>query len=982
MRAIHPHPDLRLRALILCLLLVTAAGGCNCNGGNGTLDPSEVTPSDLYGWWTHTDAQSGTVTVFGFVPRAEATRVLPLAPEEVTGDVSAVYQGAKGFLTEPVQLATFEVKDGELLQTVIRDANAPPGTQYRTRIVSLQAQGTLELQSTQSSAGSRSYSFSPRCPEARANGAFDVPGQVCNSYFSGATSLAVDARGHVHAASAIIGAAGASCAPGRFPTPTYSHFADACGPALTPLPNFRASTLLVDESSVHFAYMSLSAYDITQDYLLFYRYRPLDLSGNWVEEPVAPQGNPVHEMRLLMRERQPLLVVSRTDGTIDVYRRDAGAWTRVPTLLVNGTPLTGRMADAALDREGRLVLLLESSHQLAYERAGGFELLPLPKEGMAAGFGGGVTVDASGRVHIVYNYDEIGDNASGVGGRVVNGRGLYALYDGAQWTQYELGPMAYPRLVTRAEGPWRVVHALAKAAKPTLALTELSPDGSLRSELLSLEPSFGAGNSPEPYYHPTAAMGPDGTVAAAWDGNRVYIRPPEAQLVRERTTLTLQVEGRGRGRVRSGDGTINCTATCTVEVPVGARYQLFFEPEAGSAREQVTCAPGYFALDGYCWVDVFPGQSPPTVMAKFRETPVLSLLPVAAADGSSLVKRLAARGGRVAIAATTSNGKLPMGDSVVDVGAAQDALAVRESDGRVWGVGLPMTPEALGFRSDGRVSALFLANRELSFPSGPVGSNTAPVLVLAHYANGSFQGVERLVELPRGTSMAAGAAAVGDDDAVGAVVSNFSAFGSLGVSDYTLFVYRNPAGTLVLRGLSETGSVTGSGQVSLAAGRAAVTLNSDFLLLFEGGAQVATRTMVNGRIQAVTHAGDKVLSVWGLTQPFSSRYVEYGPDGSARSSLDLTAGQNAAYLAPAPSGPVFSGPAQRSGLMHGRLTDPDYFFFYGGDFAGNKSAPLLADNDLEANSQWVVVHHEGTVDYDVATLQVPYRQVLVQFRLR
>jgi len=1004
-----PHPGLRadnissgasryfLRAIILGVLLVTAAGGCNCNGGSDTdIDPSDAKPSDLYGWWTHTDAQSGTVTVFGFIPQADAARVLPIKPEEITGDISAVYQGDLRFQTDPVQLATFDVKDGELLQTVIRATSAPPGTQFRTRIVSLKGQLQLELQSTNSTTGSRSFSFSARCPAEQPNGTFNMPGQVCNNYFSAATSLAVDGQGNVHAASAVLGRVEpGACPAGKAAVPTYSHFADACGPSLNPLPNFRASDMVTDESTVHFAYMSQSA-ELAKDFLLFYRSRPLDQRGDWIEEQVAPQGYPIHEMRLLLRNGQPHLLVSRTSGVIELFRRDGGTWTLVPTPLTSGPPLEGRMADATLDREGKLVLLLESSHQVAYERAAGFELIPLPKEGMAAGFGGGIAADSEGRVHVVYNWDEIGDNPSGIGGRVVNGRGIYGLYDGTAWTSHELGPMAYPRIVTRADGPWSVVHAIAKAAQPTLVLTEVSRDGSLRSELLSLEPNFGGGASPEPFYHPTAAVGPDGTIAAAWDGNRVYIRPPEAQIVRERTTLTVQIEGRGHGRVRSADGTIDCTATCTVEVPVGLRYQLFFEPDGQSARDQVTCAPSYFNLYGYCWVDVFPGQAP-TVTAKFRESPVASLLPVSIADSRATVKRLAARGGRVAIVVPILDGKLHMGESEVDVGTAQQVLGVREADGRVWAVELPMEPEAIGFKSDGSISALFLANRGLSFPSGTVGSFETPVLLLAHYANGSFQRVARIVDLPQGTTLAVGAAAVGDDGAVGAVLSNFSSFSSLGIPEYTLFAYGSAAGTVSLVGRNETQTITQFGTVSLAAGRAAVTLNNQFLLFFDGGTHVSTRTVADVAVTSiggVTQTADRVLSLWatlhntidlgGGPMPRQANglfYAEYGLDGRYLSAKELAHAQTASYLVPAPSGTIFAGQSTRGGLTYGRVMDTGYLFTYAGELTGNKATPFLAAFDTEANRFWIAVKHQGTVDYDVATLTEPYRQVLLELRL-
>ena len=76
---------------------------------------------------------------------------------------------------------------------------------------------------------------------------------------------------------------------------------------------------------------------------------------------------------------------------------------------------------------------------------------------------------------------------------------------------------------------------------------------------------------------------------------------------------------------------------------------------------------------------------------------------------------------------------------------------MREAEGGSWAVPVPMAPAAIGFQSDGTVAALFYADRSLSFPSGTVGSFTAPVVVLAHYANGSFQRLERLADVPSGT---------------------------------------------------------------------------------------------------------------------------------------------------------------------------------------------------------------------------------------
>jgi hypothetical protein len=233
-------------------------------------------------------------------------------------------------------------------------------------------------------------------------------------------------------------------------------------------------------------------------------------------------------MRVLLHNGQPWILVSRTSREVELYRRSADTWSLVPLpALMSGDPLAGWVLDGALDAEGNLVLLVDWGNQMLYQRPGGFEQITLPRNGPSAGFGGGLMVDGRGRVHVTYVYDEIGGNSDGTGGVVISGRGIYGVYEATTWTSYELGPVAYPRIVTRDGGPMRVVHGLYKGRQTPLALTEVASDGSLRSELITLDPSPAFGTSPDPFVHPTAAAGPDGTIAAAWDGQRVYIRPPD-----------------------------------------------------------------------------------------------------------------------------------------------------------------------------------------------------------------------------------------------------------------------------------------------------------------------------------------------------------------------------------------------------------------------------------------------------------------------
>jgi len=981
-----------VRSWFLGLLFAVMAGtACDCKGSGPGIDPSDVQASDLYGWWTHADSQ-GAVTVFGFFSKEDAARLLPIEPSQATGDISVIYVGTRGALGEPSQLATFEVKDGELLQTVIRDTSASAGTQLRSRILALTPQRELTLQSAQASSSSRSFSWSAMCSASlKPNGYFDVPGLICPSLVSGATSMAVDPRGGVHAATAV-GGIGFSCGSGRATQATYSHFSGACEPSLSPLPAFSGSGMAADETTVHFAYQSQGSGEV------FYRSRPLNGSAGWTEERVAGQANPVYEMRVLLHNGQPLILVSRTAGEVELYRRGAGTWSLVPLpALMSGEPLAGGVLDGALDAEGNLVLLLNWGNKMLYQRPGGFEQITLPKRGPSLGFGGGLMVDGRGRVHVTYVYEAIGGNSDGTGGLVISGRGIYGVYEGTTWTSYELGPVAYPRIVTRDEGPMRVVHGLYKGRETPLALTEVASDGSLRSELITLDPSIAFGTSPDPFVHPTAAAGPDGTIAAAWDGKRVYIRPPDGQLTRERTTLTFAFEGAGSGRVRSADGTIDCTSTCTVEVPVGSRQQLFFEPGSQSVLEAYPGYSPFLSLYGYVWYDVFPGTQDP-IRIRFRHSPVAAALPIMAPGVALQVERLGARDGRLAII-TNTHGQLSFGGGVVTV-APGVALGVREPDGQAWAAPVPLTPAAIGFRSNGSASAFVFADSPLSFPTGTVGSNAAPVVVLAHYANGSFQGLERLADVPSGTYLLA--AAVGDDDSAAMVLSNGNGFGSLGVPEFNLLVYRSATGSVVFRGLAAEGVAVGTAGLSLANGRAAVALPSIFntrearrLSFFQDGAPTGTQLVQGAVLTAFALGPDRLLSLWHPTAgsldigagDVPSRgeaffLAEHGLDGrpltvAPLTGLDLRANHFA--LASTASGTIFVRPSYNFGLEYGRVGDPSFFFTYGGDLLGNQALPSMSDTD--GSSFWVVVRHRGAVDYDVAQVGNTVNTVVLQLLL-
>ena len=979
-----------MRSLLLGVLLALVASACDCKGSDpGTVDPSDVTASDLYGWWTTTDPQ-GAVTVFGFFSQADAPQFLPIQPEQATGDISVVYVGTRGTLGAIAQLATFQVNNGELLQTVIRDNSASPGTQLRTRILALTRQGELKLQSTQAAAsGSRSFSWSATCSSsAKPHGYFDVPGMGCPALVSGATSLAVDLRGGVHAATA--GGSSSSCGSGPASPSSYSHYIGSCEPLLSPLPAFRSSGMAVDTSTVHFAYLAQSSYE------LLYRSRPLGGRPNWTEERVAGLGNPVYEMRVLLHNGLPHILVNRTSGEVELYRRDSGAWNRVALpALMTGEPLSARMVDGTLDANGNLVLLSESYQKVYYQRASGFELIPLPKDGVAAGFGGSVLVDARGQVHVTYVYDEIGSNPDGIGGWVISGRGIYGVYDGTAWTSYELGPVAYPRIATLGDGPLRVVHGLYKGRYPPLALTEVARDGSLRSELITLDAVWTSdrGHQPGPLLPPLGGRGP------GWHDRRRVGRPARLHPAARSTSSSASgPRSPSPSKGRAVAGSAPRTAPSTAPPPAPSRSPSALATSSSSSPTPRACwintratspsCPCMGTSGSTCFANL---QSP--VRVKFRHTPVAAVYPISTANGSTAgVNGLAARDGRVAIIAVT-NGDISFGGTVATIPSGE-VLAVREADGRVWAVPVPMAPAALGIQSNGTISALFYADRSLSFPSGTVGSFSAPVVVLAHYANGSFQGVERLADVSSDTRLLA--AAIGTDDTAGMVLSNGNGFGSLGVAEYNLFLYRRAPGDVLFRGLQAGAAAGGTAGLALANGRAAVALPNPFntstlstLSIFQDGTLTGTQTVKGGVLTAIALGPDRLLSLWHPTEgnfdigngyvPFNAQayfLAEHALDGRPLAAtpiadLNLRAGYFA--LTSTASGTIYVRPSYNAGLEYGRLNDTSYAFTYGGDLLGNKATPLMSS--VDGSSFWVAVRHQGTVNYEITRFgpTVPHR---------
>ena len=72
------------------------------------------------------------------------------------------------------------------------------------------------------------------------------------------------------------------------------------------------------------------------------------------------------------------------------------------------------------------------------------------------------------------------------------------------------------------------------------------------------------------------------------------------------------------------------------------------------------------------------------------------------------------------------------------------------------------------------------------------------------------------------------ATVVGNDDTAGWWSRNVNGFGSLGVPEFNMFLYRRASGAVVFRALAATAAAGGTAGLALANGRAAVAFPNPF----------------------------------------------------------------------------------------------------------------------------------------------------------
>ncbi len=337
------------------------------------VNPKSVTAADLYGYWV-ADPMEGETNqprrIFAFVSPEDASYEMPLsenglsAPGEAIG---AVYLAANPYTAPGIQqLTTFEVKDGEILQTVLGDARALPDTQYATAIRSFTSGKSMVIESDTSPTGSREFRYYERCPAAAATGWSVFKGQACTTYVSTGTSLAVDAEGGVHAASGI-GASEETVCP---PIPTFTDIHPrACAERHTFPPNMTASSMLASPDGM------LRHVMLSQDKLLL---REREIAGTeWTERQMSDKLFAQSEVRLLEHEDERIIVIESV-LEITVFRDTGKTFEEEQVALLEDNP-SGRLVDAVLAPDGSLVLAVDRHPSIYREKGSSFEAVENPE---------------------------------------------------------------------------------------------------------------------------------------------------------------------------------------------------------------------------------------------------------------------------------------------------------------------------------------------------------------------------------------------------------------------------------------------------------------------------------------------------------------------------------------------------------------------------------------------------------------------------
>lgn len=525
-----------------------------CAGGD-TIEPSDATAEDLYGWWQSADGH-----ILGFAPRSEAVWEMRFAGGLTAPHGMISYLGGS-IGTDWRGTMAYDVAAGQLETTILAGALGGAGLEFSQELIAITPGAELQLRVDENGVmTTRTYAAVDRCPRVPTLGWLHTSTDGCESYFAAATSVAFDGRGRMHHLVALAGV-DTSCTYAS----AYGVAGKSCDAGLNEFPAMRYSALRIGDDRVHAAYTTQYPFDAAQDQRLVYQHRHLD-DETWTIEHLGRASLDRIFLGLRPGGAPSILYVEENDRVVIAERTGDAAWTFRDAADTADALLAPTITAATLSATGRWALM--NGPNLAIEGASGRFTVVAPPLPVTSGFGAAVAWDALDRVHVAWVHENVGSNPDGVGGTVLTGHGAYAVVaEGVFGAVHDMGLMTYPLM----DAPGLVAHGMEKAADTPWYLSRVDAAAGLIETRFIDHPLVGGGASPETWRSPTMAVADDGRIAVIGVGQRIYEGRADSE-VAETASLTFDIQG--AGRIYSDDGRVDCESTCVVDLPLGAVLRL------------------------------------------------------------------------------------------------------------------------------------------------------------------------------------------------------------------------------------------------------------------------------------------------------------------------------------------------------------------------------------------------------------------------
>lgn len=590
------------RALWLGVLACAAAA----SGCDGRKPPKSVTPDDLYGFWgVAADPASGAApVVLQFVAHD------PYYPElRGLTDVFYTYEGRR-----LVQAGTFALDGGAIRFDTLLDLASLGQPSYSNRIYTFResaAGAQMELESTNSESGRRTYSRSDRCPAPWTQSTdtgyafLEYAGTV--GALNGGLALGFDAGGDIHATIGLIGSEGA--------LPQYISSQGTCAPRQYDFPNGAGTKMVIDgHDDVHVVFEGWGTSDASgSSGKIVYGVRrhdaTLELEG-WTFEEVGTieQGSLVPLDLAVTADGAPLVVypTSLGGGDLRALRRSSdGAW--VESTVTSGVTNSTLFA-AAYTPDGRAQVIAgpipgsDPPTRLFEEGEAAWEAraLELPPEIAPQSVSvSDLQIAEDGTHHLVGTLVEHGELPVRTD-YDPNFNFPLVYYGRGQPGSIEWAPVAYGEHSALAVSRDGWVHIASNIDNFGLH-TRIAPTGEIE---LTRQRFFW----PDRHTPPAVAAGLGGL--GALGDTQATIRPIDAEFEPDLQELRLEVTGDGTGTIQVEHPETRCDnqggdTSCALRLPTLRMLKVAFVPDPGSMLIGRTADCTRDPLQRFCFAEAF-----------------------------------------------------------------------------------------------------------------------------------------------------------------------------------------------------------------------------------------------------------------------------------------------------------------------------------------------------------------------------------------